>query len=384
MLVIGGGIGGLALAAGLRRGGFDVTVFERDEDLRRTGGYHITLDPRAQEALASLVDPSVMQRLLASSAAVDRRDPDAMWDHEGRILPVPPAAVAAHSIDVDRITLRLLLADAVGDDLERGRTFLRFERREGGVSAHFADGTKVDGEILVGADGAHSAVAQALAEGPTNQPAGIVGISGRTPVGTLSVQEQQRLGIRSSFGVGPHGTAVYVGYHDPVGQAALDAPALGAAFTTEATYIWGAMFPDDDRTAELRGLSGDELRDATVALLREHGWASHALEVITATAPDTLATYRFRAASTDPADLAPWKPGNVTALGDAVHATPPTAGMGAGIAIRDAEHLRNALVAIRDGRSLPDEVGAFEDAMAARGAEAISLAMETVGQVLGA
>ncbi|MCK8475857.1 FAD-dependent monooxygenase [Microbacterium aurugineum] len=356
VLVIGGGIGGLALAAGLRRGGFDVTVFERDEDLRRTGGYHITLDPRAQEALAALVDPSVMQRLLASSAAVDRRDADAMWDHEGRILPVPPAAVAADSIDVDRITLRLLLADAVGADLERGRTFVRFERREGGVSAHFADGAHVDGDILVGADGAHSVVARALAEGPTNQPAGIVGISGRTPVGDLSAPEQQRLGIRSSFGVGPQATAVYVGYHDPVGHAAFDSPALRAAFTTEATYIWGAMFPDDDRTSTLRELSGEQLRDATVALLREHGWASHALEVITATAPDTLATYRFRAASTDPTKLAPWTPGNVTALGDAVHATPPHGRDGSGH--RDPGCGASQERARRDpGRALPARRG---------------------------
>ena len=224
VLVIGGGIGGLALAAGLRRRGFDVTVFERDMDLARTGGYHITLDPRAQEALAALVEPSIMQRLLASSAAVERRDADAMWDHEGHALPLPPAAVSAGSIDVDRITLRLLLADAVGDDLERGRTFVRFERREGSVSAHFVDGTHVDGGILVGADGAHSVVARTLADAPTNQPAGIVGISGRTLVANLSPDEQQRLGIRSSFGVGPRGTAVYVGYHDPVGHAALDAP----------------------------------------------------------------------------------------------------------------------------------------------------------------
>ncbi|MET8683140.1 FAD-dependent monooxygenase [Streptomyces sp. NPDC004732] len=36
------------------------------------------------------------------------------------------------------------------------------------------------------------------------------------------------------------------------------------------------------------------------------------------------------------ADLAPWPAGRITALGDAVHATPPTAGKGAGAAIRDA------------------------------------------------
>lgn len=382
VLVIGGGIGGLALAAGLRRQGFDVTAFERDVDLTQTGGYHITLDPRAQAALAELVEPSVMRRLLASSASVDRRDPDAMWTHTGHMLPIPPAAVTAGSIDVDRITLRLLLADAVGDDLERGRTFVNFDRHDAGVSAVFDDGTRVDGDILVGADGAHSAVARVLADAPTNQPTGLIGISGRTPVASLSEEEQRRLGIRSSFGVGPHATAVYVGYHDPVGHPALDQPEIRAAYTTEATYIWGAMFPEGERTQALRTLTGEELRDATMSLLQEHEWESHTLEVIAETTPDTLATYRFNAASTQAEKLAPWEPGNVTALGDAVHATPPTAGMGAGIAIRDAEHLLKALVAVRDGKSLTDEIGAFESAMSSRGAEAIGLAMETVHRVL--
>lgn len=199
---------------------------------------------------------------------------------------------------------------------------------------------------------------------------------------SLSEEEQRRLGIRSSFGVGPHATAVYVGYHDPVGHPALDQPEIRAAYTTEATYIWGAMFPEGERTQALRTLTGEELRDATMSLLQEHEWESHTLEVIAETTPDTLATYRFNAASTQAEELAPWEPGNVTALGDAVHATPPTAGMGAGIAIRDAEHLLKALVAVRDGKSLTDEIGTFESAMSSRGAEAIGLAMETVHQVL--
>jgi NADPH-dependent glutamate synthase beta subunit-like oxidoreductase len=49
--VVGGGLGGLCLAQGLRRKGIDVTVYERDETLStRRQGYRIHLDGRAARA----------------------------------------------------------------------------------------------------------------------------------------------------------------------------------------------------------------------------------------------------------------------------------------------------------------------------------------------
>jgi 2-polyprenyl-6-methoxyphenol hydroxylase-like FAD-dependent oxidoreductase len=81
--------------------------------------------------------------------------------------------------------------------------------------------------------------------------------------------------------------------------------------------------------------------------------------------------------------MAPWRAGRVTALGDAVHATPPTAGMGAGAAIRDAAHLARALVAARDGeKALAVAVRDFETGMRERGTEVVALAMRPVRGVL--
>ncbi len=382
--VVGGGIGGLALSAGLRRNGFDVAVFDRDTDVAATGGYHITLDERAQSALERLVPPQIMRRLLASGSALRMRERDAFWDHRGRLIGHGPDLTGSASVDFDRITLRTLLAEAVGDDLRLGKEVSGVDHDEHGTPrVQFADGSSVTADLVVGADGAHSVVAQHLAAGPTNSPAGIIGVSGRTRLEDLSPAERKRLGSRSALAIGPRGAALYIGFLDPVGNAALDAPDLRMSVTTCPTYIWGAMFPDTADTEPWQDLRGEQLQTALLDRFGDRKWAGHTLEVIARADRESVTAFRFTAASTDAADLAPWRAGSITALGDAVHATPPTAGMGAGAAIRDAADLLDQLGATADGTaSLTDAVGSFEAGMRQRGSEMLTLAMKTVRRIL--
>ncbi|MGV9299914.1 FAD-dependent oxidoreductase [Amycolatopsis sp. NPDC003676] len=376
VVVVGGGIGGLALGAGLRSRGFEVTVFDRDTDVTATGGYHITLDDRAQSALAELVEPKIMQRLLASGSALRLRERDAFWDRRGRLLGHGPDLSGSGSVDVDRITLRTLLAEAVGDDLHLGRTVS--DVSDDGPQVLFSDGAPVSADLVVGADGAHSVVARHLAGGPTNRPVGIIGFSGRTLRRDLSLPEQERLRSRSGTAIAPHGAALYVGFLDPVGNAALDAPELRMSVTTGPTYIWGAMLPESAATDALRALRGGELQTAILETFRNRRWAERTLEVIAKADPDSVAAFRFNAASTRSADLAPWPTGRITALGDAVHATPPTAGMGAGAAIRDAASLVKHL----SETDSTTAVARFEAEMRERGGEVLTLAMKTVKWIL--
>ncbi|MFI5719164.1 FAD-dependent oxidoreductase [Nocardia sp. NPDC051750] len=384
VVVVGGGIGGLALGAGLRRRGFEVAVFERDTDVAATGGYHITLDERAQSALQGLVEPQIMQRLLASGSALRLRERDAFWDRRGRLLGHGPDLGDSGSIDVDRVTLRMLLAEAVGEDLHLGCSVSGVGLDDHGApQVLFTDRAPVSADLVVGADGTHSVVARHLAGGPTNSPAGIIGFSGRTLLRDLGPGERQRLRPRSGLAVGPRGAALYLGFLDPVGNAALDAPELRMSVTTGPTYIWGAMFPESAATDSLRDLPCGELRDALLSRFRAHHWAEHTLEVIARADPDSVAAFRFNAASTRAADLAPWPAGRITALGDAVHATPPTAGMGAGAAIRDAADLLEHLSTVAAGTAvLTDAVDRFETGMRRRGSEVLTLAMKTVRWIL--
>ncbi|GAA0245011.1 NAD(P)/FAD-dependent oxidoreductase [Saccharothrix mutabilis subsp. mutabilis] len=381
VVVVGGGIGGLALGAGLRRRGFEVAVFDRDTDVAATGGYHITLDERALSALEGLVEPEIMRRLLASGSALRVRERDVFWDRRGRLLGYGPDLSRSASVDVDRITLRTLLAEAVGDDLHLGRTAVGVDHDDNGAPrVLFTEGPSASADLVVGADGVHSVIARHLAGGPTSSPAGIIGFSGRTRRTDLSPAERRRLGPRSGFAIGPRGAALYVGFLDPVGNAALDAPDLRMSVTTGPTYIWGAMFPESGETDALRDLRDGRLRAALLDRFRRRGWAEHTLEVIARADSRSVAAFRFNAASTRAADLAPWPAGCVTALGDAVHATPPTAGMGAGAAIRDAAAL---LEELSDDTATPTEaVSRFEAGMRLRGSEVLTLAMKTVRWIL--
>ncbi|MBB2903285.1 2-polyprenyl-6-methoxyphenol hydroxylase-like FAD-dependent oxidoreductase [Kineococcus radiotolerans] len=387
VVVIGGGIGGLALAAGLRRAGFDVVVHDRDLDPAVTGGYHITLDTPAQNALRALLEPSLFAELLASASAVRRRPPDVWFDWRGRLLgELEVEGLDPDSIDIDRISLRLLLAEAVGGDLVLGSTCTAVQRDPGPggrVRASFADGSTAHGDLLVGADGPHSLVVRHLAGHLTSRPAGLIGISGRTSMADLDPADAARLGPRSSLTVGPRGTALYTGYLDPDGFAVLDAAHARAAITTGPTYVWGAMFPDSTAPEGLRGQRGSRLRETTIEALRAAGWGEPPLHVIARTSVGSMAAYRFNVGPEHARDMAPWPAGAITALGDAVHATPPTAGKGAGTAIIDAHRLVEELTTVRAGtQTLHAAVSTFEADMRHRGSAVIALSMTTVNRIL--
>ncbi|MFC7430859.1 MULTISPECIES: FAD-dependent oxidoreductase [unclassified Agrococcus] len=384
VIVVGGGIGGLALANGLVRGGHDAVVVERDRDLRATPGYHITLRRAAQQALAELLPQRDVERLRASASDGAMRGADALFDDQGAergALDVDPDV----GIDVDRVTLRLLLAEPVAHVLLRGRVGVAATATREAASVALDDGTVLHGDLVVAADGVGSPIATTLAGAPTSAPTGLVGVSGRTLAAALDDAERERLGTRSSLAIGADATALYVGHHDPIGHAVVDDASLRMSETREETYIWGAMLAEDGRGAVLRGLRGAALRDATVGALRDAGWGEAPLQALLATDAEGVAAFRFHAASADASALAPWPGGRVTAIGDAVHATPPTAGMGAGVAIEDAADLVRALSAAdaADDVALAAALEGVHARMRERGAAAVGRAMVGVGMILG-
>ncbi|PSK98837.1 2-polyprenyl-6-methoxyphenol hydroxylase-like FAD-dependent oxidoreductase [Murinocardiopsis flavida] len=378
VIVIGAGMGGLTLAQALRRSGIDVAVHERDRAAEATGGYRLQLDGTACEALRRHLAPAHYQALLASSAGPQAFTRFAVADHRMRLMFADPTDRSAETLMIGRIPLRRLLAHGLDDALHWGSEFTGHEvHPDGTVTAHFADGGTDRADLLVGADGAGSRVAAALAGRPTSAPAGVSGIAGRTPL-TAETRDlvPDLLAAGPALAFGPGGIGLFLTRHDPDARPMVDPATCTqvAAITEPPSLIWGLMAPDRTYPPGCRGLDGAGLIRATDALLR--GWDGSVRALVRAAAPETTAFFGFHAA--DPAaDLTPWPAGPATALGDAVHAMPPTGGRAAATAIRDADVLAGELARVRDGEStIPLAVHRFQGRMNGYAGDAVRTSMQ--------
>ncbi len=293
--------------------------------------------------------PPVPRPLPGAARELDGSGGDARFaiaDHRLRLLASEPREPGVESLLVGRIPLRVLLTHGIADRIRFAAEYVGHERhRDGTVSAHFADGTTDTGDVLVGADGAVSRVAALLAGRPASAPLGLTGVAGRTPLTPATralVPGLLRSGAALAFG--PVGAALFLTLHDLDGgaRAAVDPATCTDVLPQleEPALIWGyntatTRFPVDPHDRD-----GAALMDAVGALL--HRWDPRLRELVAAADPATVAAFHFRTCDPDE-PFFPWPGGPVTALGDAVHAMPPTGGRAAATAIRDADVLAGRL-----------------------------------------
>jgi 2-polyprenyl-6-methoxyphenol hydroxylase-like FAD-dependent oxidoreductase len=175
VLIVGGGIGGMAAALALHQAGIDAEVFEQVREVRELGVGINTL-PHAIRALAALGLLPELDRVgirtreliyanrFGQTVWSELRGTDAGYDapqfsiHRGRLHGVLHRAVLAR-LGPARVLTGCRLLD---HRAHQGGVVARFERRETGEIFEAA------GDALIGADGIHSAVRRALypAEGP--------------------------------------------------------------------------------------------------------------------------------------------------------------------------------------------------------------------------
>lgn len=147
-VVIGGSMSGLFAAAGLRRAGWDVDIFEK-VDAELTGrGAGIVTHPETFALMTALgIDPTrdlgveipgrkVLDRFGRAIAAFDCPQTVTSWDRVYRLLrDVFPA-----------------------DRYHRGKDLTRVTNDSPRVAAHFSDGGREEADLLIGADGFRSTV----------------------------------------------------------------------------------------------------------------------------------------------------------------------------------------------------------------------------------
>lgn len=314
-LIIGGGIAGPVLALFLQRAGFSPEVFEADAGRSDVGG-GIGIAPNGMNVLAAVGvaeqvrDVSVAAsewlfenqagKLLASSAGDTDR-----CGQTGVMI----TRAALHRVLIER-------AQAEGIPVHYGKKFLGLNDTMGQpVRVVFADGSQVEGDFVVGADGIRSLVRQAaLPDAPPPVYTGLLSPGGFSPC--LDPDVVPRSNQRVHFIFGQKG---FFGYFNTVTP---DGP---------KTLWWStasAPLPDRD---PLSVSSDATLQQRLLELHRD--WAYPVPQLIQS------ATQMIHIAIHDVPNLPKWSAGRTVLIGDAAHAVAPHSGQGASMALEDAQFL---------------------------------------------
>jgi 2-polyprenyl-6-methoxyphenol hydroxylase-like FAD-dependent oxidoreductase len=311
--IIGGGIGGLATASALQRQGIQVTLFERNPELREIGA-GLTLWANGVQVLRHL---GLADALFAVSARLTSFE---CWSWRGKRLgsmrlDTIERRVGASSLGIHRADLLRLLAGAV----DRGSIHLHahcvgVSSEQGHVIAHFADGQQQQTDLLIGADGLHSVIReQLLGKQPPRY-------SGYTCWRGVALFEEQHVspGISSeTWGRGRRFGMLPIGNGRVFWYATLNCPV-------------GEQDRTGERKARLSRLFGS--------------WREPIGRLIEATDEQAI----LRNDLFDRRPVHHWGRGRVTLLGDAAHPPTPNLGQGACQAMEDALVLASCLADQRE------------------------------------
>jgi 2-polyprenyl-6-methoxyphenol hydroxylase-like FAD-dependent oxidoreductase len=195
VLIAGAGLGGLALAQMLKNAGIDVHVFERDASpWERSQGYRLHIDADGVGGVSAALPPHLLalfeatsMRALPYTTMVDsdlvlrKRIPIDTYSHTEHHI---AAGMATH-VNVDRAILRQILLTGLDEICHYGNPVSSYEADSSGVTVVLADGRKVTGDVLVGADGIRSAVRQLRAPHAGMMDTGVRCLYGRLPTSGL-------------------------------------------------------------------------------------------------------------------------------------------------------------------------------------------------------
>jgi salicylate hydroxylase len=316
--VIGGGIGGLTAARALQRRGFEVAVYEAAPELKEIGA-GVALGPNAMKALRSLDLEEAVRAVAWESEFQLLRN----W-RSGRVISKTPrrgflsARFGATGCSAHRADLLDVLSAALPKDIVKlGARCVGVETGENGASARFTDGTEIEADVIVGADGIHSVVRASLFGPDAPRFTGKICYRCLVPVDAIPGGMSS---TDNATWLGPHGAVVvYLVRRGELVNVA-------------------AHYDNDSWTEEswIRECSRAEVID------NYRGWHPDLLRIFSA------AERHYKWALYDRDPLPQWTKGRATILGDAAHPMLPYLGQGACQAMEDGCVLASALASMPD------------------------------------
>ena len=170
VIIIGGGIGGLTTALSLHQAGIDCAVYEAAQEVKPLG-VGINLLPHATRELTELGLGEVLARNAVATRELvyANRHGQQIWREDRGIA----AGYKWPQYSIHRGTLQVLLWQAAvarlgAGKVHSGKRLVAWSQDAAGVTASFADGSSARGDLMIAADGIHSAVRASLHpnEGP--------------------------------------------------------------------------------------------------------------------------------------------------------------------------------------------------------------------------
>ena len=315
--IIGGGIGGLTAAGALRRAGAEVSVHEAAGELKEIGA-GVALHANAMRVLRFIGVEEAVRKVAGRTDYSVTRD-----GITGRVISRTSRARFAELQGIEPATvhradlLDVLAAALPAGTAELGKRCVSVESGDSSATAHFADGTSVEADVVIGADGIHSPVRTSLF-GP-DAPRFTGKICYRSVIPTAAVRGGALSVVAADNGqwLGPHGTIVLY-------------PLRGEELINVVAHYDDDTYRHESWVTECEGAE---------VLERYRGWHQSLLRLFEA----GQTWYKWALYDRDP--IPRWTSGRVTLLGDAAHPMLPYLGQGACQALEDGAVLANALAA---------------------------------------
>jgi salicylate hydroxylase len=302
--IIGGGIGGLAAALALEQRGAETIVCEQSAELGEIGA-GLNLTPNAVKALRALGLEDQIVAIGCGSEYLTMR----AWN-SGRVISRVQRGdfrkrFGAPNMSVHRADLLDILGGALKTtEIRLGARCVGVQGGARNAVARFADGTEIEADVVVGADGIHSVVRTSLFGADAPRFTGCICWRGMAPAAAVPADINAAEG---SMWLGPHGHVV----HYPVRRGEL------------VNIV--AHFDSDAWTEE----SWTRQCDVAEVVATYVGWSSE----LTRLYPCSERWYKWALYDRDPP--ARWNRSRSTLLGDSAHAMLPYLGQGAAMAIED-------------------------------------------------
>ncbi|OXA90084.1 FAD-dependent oxidoreductase [Flavobacterium hercynium] len=338
--IIGGGIGGVALAIACLHRKIPFSLYERDDSFEaRSQGYGLTLQ-QASKAIEGFGIFYLKDGVISTRHLVHTTDGKVIgeWGIRKWVQNIEKTSPKRSNIHIARQSLRLALLEQLGnnDAVHWGHQLIDFQESKEGVTLTFqANGatktTKAD--ILVGADGIRSSVRRLLI-GEEKTPLrylDCIVILGICPLSAIEGLDSPLLDSATVFQTANGNERIYI-----------------MPYTADSV-MWQLSFPMSEEEAKTLGAQG--IKALKEEAIRRTQWHDPIPQIMMATQEAQISGYPVYDRELLSSELLQ-KGNQTTLIGDAAHPMSPFKGQGANQALLDALTLARTIV--KNVRSNPD------------------------------